>query len=461
MTASPQVSFSPPEIRAVAALGSIFALRMLGLFMIVPVFAIAGQQYQGATPALLGLAIGVYGLSQSLLQIPVSLLADKWPRKPIIVAGLLLFALGGVVAALSTSIWGVIAGRALAGAGAVSAVVMALLADVTREENRTKAMAAMGMSIALSFIIAFGLGPFLLAQVGLSGLFWLTAVAGVLACGLLLLVPTPLRRLSQTRNWPQQLQRVLKMPDLNRLHVAIFVLHLLITAVFVLLPGQLVHVAHIPINHHGWLYLPLLLLGFVLAIPGIIVAEAKRKMRVIFLSGVGLILLSMLTLTGFSSVQIGLIAGMACFFIGFNLLEALLPSWVSKLAPVEAKATAMGVNATAQFLGAALGGILGGQLLAHVSSTTAWLMLASLAVIWLLLMLPIQSPPYLSSIAIGLQTIPDHDTLNQIQSITGIEEVVVLPAERVMYCKIDRQQLDEGGRQRMSSLLGQPVAFGA
>jgi MFS family permease len=207
------------EVRATVALGSIFALRMLGLFMIVPVFAIYGQSYTGATPALMGLAIGIYGLSQALLQIPVSLLADRTSRKPLIVIGLLIFAIGGAVAASSTSIWGVIAGRAIAGAGAISAVVMALLADVTREEHRGKAMAAMGMSIALSFIIAFSLGPILTHKVGLSGLFWLTSIAGILAMGLLLIVPTPIRALTQNPlGIKKQLHSILQLPDLNRLH---------------------------------------------------------------------------------------------------------------------------------------------------------------------------------------------------------------------------------------------------
>ncbi|HEY4714236.1 MAG TPA: MFS transporter, partial [Aquirhabdus sp.] len=249
------------ELRAIFALGSIFALRMLGLFMIVPVFAIYGQSYKGATPVLIGLAIGIYGLSQAILQIPVSLLADRTARKPIIVMGLLVFALGGVISAMSTSIWGVILGRAIAGAGAISAVAMALLADVTREQHRNKAMATMGMTIGVSFIVAFSLGPYLTQIFGLSGLFWLTSVAGVLAIGLLAIVPTPLRLLKQNPlGFRIQLKSVLALPDLNRMHVSIFALHLLMTAAFVMLPQQLEQFANIPVAHQGWYYLPLLLL---------------------------------------------------------------------------------------------------------------------------------------------------------------------------------------------------------
>ncbi len=449
------------EVRATFALGSIFALRMLGLFMIVPVFAIYGRDYTGATPALIGLAIGVYGLSQALLQIPVSILADRTARKPLIVLGLLIFAIGGAVAAMSTSIWGVILGRAIAGGGAVSAVVMALLADVTREEHRGKAMAAMGMSIALSFIVAFSLGPILTHKVGLSGLFWLTSIAGILAIGLLLVVPTPIRALTQNPlGIKKQLQTILNVPDLNRLHFSIFSLHLLMTAAFVLIPSQLVEYAHIPVHAHGWVYLPLLLAGFILAIPAIIVAEAKRRMRRIFVSGVALIAASLIVLTIFDQNRIGLLVGIGLFFIAFNTLEALLPSWLAKRAPVAAKATAMGVNASSQFLGAFFGGVLGGQLLTHVNSQVSWAVLAGLAVVWLVVATKLISPPYLSSLAVRL---PEHsdqphsvnDWVVNLLDVDGVEDVVVLLEQRVAYLKIDKTKMDVPTRAQLSTLLGQ------
>jgi MFS family permease len=222
------------ERRSTFALSSIFALRMLGLFMIIPVFSVAGQTYEYATPALLGLAVGIYGLTQAILQIPFSLIADRYSRKPLVVFGLLLFALGGAIAAMSDTIYGVIIGRAIAGGGAVSAVVMALLADVTREENRMKAMATMGMSIGVSFAVAFSLGPWLTGLVGISGLFWVTTIMGLAAISMLFLVPKVTRH---HRNYQQgylaQLKQVLKMGDLNRLHVSVFSLHLLLTAMFI------------------------------------------------------------------------------------------------------------------------------------------------------------------------------------------------------------------------------------
>lgn len=448
------------ERRATAALGSIFALRMLGLFMIVPVFAVYGQQYQGATPALLGLAIGIYGLSQALMQIPMSLLADRYNRKRLIALGLLVFGAGGAVAALSTSIWGVIAGRALAGAGAISAVAMALLADVTREEQRTKAMAAMGMSIALSFIVAFASGPILTHWVGLSGLFWITTGAALLAIGLLAVVPTPERVLShQLIPYAQQLKTVLKLGDLNRLHGSIFMLHLVMTASFVLIPHLLL-VQGWPVEQQGWVYLPLLLLGFIAAIPAIVLSETRKMMRQFFWVAIGLIGVAMGVLAALYDQRWGLLLGVGLFFIGFNLLEALLPSWLAKKSPVSSKATAMGINSSSQFLGAFCGGVLGGQLLGLGHEAWSWAVLLGLVLVWALLVRAIQQPPYLSSLVVAL---PEHAVLQDWASafyqVDAIEDVVVLPAENVAYLKVDKQRLDEAARQKLSQILGYPVAI--
>lgn len=448
------------ERRATLALGSIFALRMLGLFMIVPVFAVYGQQYQGATPALLGLAIGIYGLSQALMQIPMSLLADRYNRKRLITLGLLVFGIGGVVAALSTSIWGVIAGRAIAGAGAISAVAMALLADVTREEQRTKAMAAMGMSIALSFIVAFASGPILTRWVGLSGLFGLTAVAALLAIGLLALVPTPQRVLPhQLLPYRQQLRQVLAMSDLNRLHGSIFMLHLLMTASFVLIPHLLLHQGW-RVEQQGWVYLPLLLLGFMAAIPAIILSETRRMMRRFFLLAIGGIALALALLGVDSQDRWTLLLGLGLFFVGFNVLEALLPSWLAKQAPVSSKATAMGINSSSQFLGAFAGGVLGGQLLGLGQDSLSWGLLLALTLLWLGWVWAIRHPSYLSSLVVSL---PDGaealDWPAAFAQIEAIEDVVVLPRERVAYLKVDKSRLDDAARQKLSQILRQPVTI--
>ena len=449
------------ERRSTFALSSIFALRMLGLFMIIPVFSVAGQTYEYATPALLGLAVGIYGLTQAILQIPFSLIADRYSRKPLVVFGLLLFALGGAIAAMSDTIYGVIIGRAIAGGGAVSAVVMALLADVTREENRMKAMATMGMSIGVSFAVAFSLGPWLTGLVGISGLFWVTTIMGLAAISMLFLVPKVTRH---HRNYQQgylaQPKQVLKMGDLNRLHVSVFSLHLLLTAMFIYVPSQLIDFAKIPLNSHGWVYLPLLVISLFFAFPSIVLAEKYRKMRGIFLTAIGGIILGLgILIFGFESKYI-LLTGLGLFFIAFNVMEALLPSWLSKAAPIQSKATAMGVNASSQFLGAFFGGVTGGQLLLLNNTALGWSILTGLAIVWLLISFGLAQPRYLSSMVLRL---PEHkqtdEWTSQLLAIRGIEEVVVMSDQQVAYVKVDKQQIDDATRQDLTQLLGKEVAI--
>ena len=449
------------ERRSTFALSSIFALRMLGLFMIVPVFSVAGQSYQYATPALIGLAVGVYGLTQALLQIPFSLIADRFSRKPLIIIGLLLFALGGAIAAMSETIYGVIIGRAIAGGGAVSAVVMALLADVTREENRMKAMATMGMSIGVSFVIAFSLGPWLTGVMGISGLFWVTTLMGLLAIGMVFMVPKTTRH---HKNFQQgyltQLKQVLKMKDLNRLHVSVFTLHLLLTAMFIYVPSQLINFADIPLSSHGLVYLPLLVISLFFAFPSIILAEKYRKMRGIFLTAIAGIIAGLLVMIfGFESKYV-LLLGLGLFFIAFNVREALLPSWLSKAAPIQSKATAMGVNASGQFLGAFCGGILGGQLLVLNNTSLGWSILTVIAIVWLLISFGLSQPRYLSSVIFSL---PDNkqtdEWTSQLLAIRGIEEVVVMPEQQVAYIKVDKLLIDDAARHDLTLLLGKEVAI--
>lgn len=449
------------ERRSTFALSSIFALRMLGLFMIIPVFSVAGQAYEGATPALIGLAVGVYGLTQAILQIPFSLIADRYSRKPLIVFGLLLFALGGAIAAMSDTIYGVIIGRAIAGGGAVSAVVMALLADVTREEQRSKAMAMMGMSIGLSFVIAFSLGPWLTSLVGISGLFWVTTIMGMLAISMLLLVPKVTRHhKSFQQGYFVQLKEVLKMKDLNRLHVSVFSLHLLLTAMFIYVPLQLINYAKIPLASHGLIYLPLLVLSLFFAFPSIILAEKYRKMRGIFLTAIGGIILGLIFMIfGFESKYI-LLLGLGLFFIAFNVMEALLPSWLSKAAPIQSKATAMGINASGQFLGAFCGGILGGQLIMLNNTAMGWGILTAIAIIWLIISFGLSQPRYLSSLVLRLpETKQTDEWTSQLLAIRGIEEVLVMPEQQVAYVKVDKLQLDDTARQHLTHLLGKEVVI--
>lgn len=437
-------------------LGSIFALRMLGLFMIVPVFAIYGEQYQHATPFLIGLAIGVYGLSQAIFQIPMSVIADKYPRKPIIIAGLLLFALGGVICALASDIYTLILGRFVAGSGAVSAVVMALLADLTTEQNRTKAMATMGLTIAMSVMIAFGLGPMLTQLININGLFWLTSILAVLAMAMLLMVPNPKRMLKHNLNshsLAEQFRQILTMPNLNRLHLAIFSLHLTMTAMFTLLPKQFMQVLNLGVAQQGYVYLPLLLLGFIVAVPLIIIAEKKRKMRQIFLLSLLLLVLSLAMMAYFGQTSVGLIVGLAVYFIGFNSLEATIPSWISKQAPVANKATVMGINSSCQFLGAFVGGALGGILLTEPVAF-AWVVLAGVALVSFGLIMPIVSPPYLTSFTVALPEQNHQQFSDNLLNIDGIDEVVVMEKEGIAYLKLDKSQITDKKQQKIAQILG-------
>ena len=448
------------EKRAILGVGGIFALRMIGLFMIVPVFSVYGNDYAHATPFLIGLAVGIYGLGQAIFQIPMSLAADKFPRKPIIFLGLVMFAIGGIIAANATDIYEVIIGRALAGSGAVSAVLMALLADVTREEMRTKAMATMGLTIGTSIMLAFAFGPLLVGALGISGLFWLTSGFAVLAMVLLLMVPTPLRVLKHNldnKSIREQLATVLKIGDLNRLHIGVFALHLTMTAIFVILPHQLNEVMGLSVRQQGMVYLPLLFVGFAVAIPFIIIAEKKRKMRQVFLSAIALMTAALAFLAFGSQVGVGIIFGLLLYFMGFNLLEATIPSWISKRAPVANKATAMGLNSSSQFLGAFAGGAMGGLLLSQ-PNLLAWGLLAIIMGAALLIIVPIAQPPYLSSTTVTIpKNINIQDWSRQILAVDGVDELVVMAKEQVAYLKLDKTQLTDDSRQVLSHLAQRPL----
>ena len=443
------------EKRAIAGVGGIFALRMIGLFMIVPVFSVYGSDYAQATPFLIGLAVGIYGLGQAIFQIPMSLAADRFPRKPMIMLGLILFALGGILAATADNIYQVIIGRALAGSGAVSAVLMALLADLTREQVRTKAMATMGLTIATSIMLAFAIGPMLVASLGIAGLFWLTAAFAVCAMLLLAFIPTPLRVLTHNladKSIVQQLKEVLAIGDLNRLHLGIFALHLTMTAIFVIVPKQLSDVLGLSVRQQGYVYMPLLIVGFAIALPFIIIAEKRQKMRQVFLAAIALMAAALGFLAFDSQLGVGLIIGLGLYFIGFNLLEATIPSWISKKAPVANKATAMGLNSSSQFFGAFVGGAMGGLLLTQ-STLLAWGVLALVMAIALALIFPIRQPPYLSSTTLKIPNDTDIQSWSKrIMNIDGVDDIVVMASEQVAYLKLDKQRLTDTSRQQLSQL---------
>ncbi|SJN13646.1 Putative transport protein [Halomonas citrativorans] len=442
------------ERRAISGLAGLYASRMLGLFMVLPVLALYADALEGSTPLLVGFALGVYGLTQAVLQIPFGLLSDRIGRKRVIAFGLLVFAIGSVVAAMADSIGGVIIGRALQGGGAVAAAIMALLADQTREQVRTAAMAIIGLSIGVSFGIAMVVGPWLASWAGLSGVFWFTALLTLL--GLVVLwrwVPPAPRRLRHRDVGMdrQQVKSVITRPDLWRLDLSIFTLHLVLMAIFVAVPFRLQE-AGIPLARHGLAYLGIMGLSFVAMVPLMIVAEKKQQIKVVCLLAIGAITVSLGGLGSPFSHGHWLFVGLFVFFTGFNLLEATLPSMLSKLAPAGAKGTAMGVYSTSQFLGAFLGGTLGG-LLANVWGLDAvFIGCAALALLWWLAMWKMPSPPPLSSEVVDLNDAPP-DTLDvlmeRLADVVGVEDVMVVPEEHLVYLKVNRQQLDRAALARL------------
>ncbi|AYC31409.1 MFS transporter [Pseudomonas cavernae] len=445
---------SGSETRAAGGLALVFAFRMLGMFMILPVMATYGMDLAGATPALIGLAIGAYGLTQALLQIPFGVLSDRIGRRPVIYVGLLIFAAGAVLAANADSIWGVIAGRVLQGAGAISAAVMALLSDLTREQHRTKAMAMIGMSIGLSFAVAMVAGPLLTRAFGLSGLFWTTA--GMALLGLLIVagfVPRAAGHLQHRESGvaKQALLPTLRHPDLLRLNLGIFVLHAILMASFIALPLALVGQAGLPKEEHWWVYLTALLVGFFGMVPFIIYAEKRRQMKRVLLGAVAVLLGCELFFWQFGSSLQTLLLGTVVFFTAFNLLEASLPSLISKVAPAGGKGTAMGVYSTSQFLGAALGGILGGWLFQHYGLSGVFLGCAALALLWLAFAVTMREPPYVTSLRLPLSAaaLADAGLAERLQAVPGVADAMVVADEAVIYIKVDTQQLDRTSLERL------------
>lgn len=438
------------EKRAVMSLASIYALRMLGLFMIMPVFAIyATGHLVGATPALIGLAIGAYGLTNAIFQIPFGMISDRFGRKPIIIFGLVLFAAGSVVSAMSDTIWGVIIGRIIQGCGAIAAVVMALTADLTREEHRLKAMAVIGMSIGASFAVALIMGPILDRWIGVQGIFWLTAILALGGIGVIkYLVPDQVstRVHRDSVAVPELFRSVLRDHQLLRLDFGIMALHMILTATFVVVPLAMLNEAALPKEHHWYIYLPVLLLGMALMIPFIIIAEKKRKMKTVFVGSIAFLGLSELVLYfGHDSIG-GIFTALAIFFIAFNVLEASLPSLVAKVVMPDRKGTAMGVYNTSQFLGAFMGGVAGGLVYGAYGMESVFLMCVGISVIWFWLAFTMQSPRYLSSYLLRVAPMNEHEAeqlVIELTAITGVAEAIVNGDEGVAYLKVDLHALDK------------------
>lgn len=436
------------EKRAALSLAAIFSTRMLGLFMILPVFALYAEHLEGSTHALFGLAIGIYGLTQAVLGIPFGMLSDKCGRKPIIMLGLLIFAAGSVVAALSDSIYGVILGRALQGSGAIAAAVMALAADLTREEHRLKAMATIGASIGLSFTVALVLGPILNHWVGVPGIFWLTAVMALLAIALLYLwVPQP--AVSRVHHDAEAVAGdfapVLKDAQLLRLNFGVFALHMLLTSTFVVVPLALRDHAELPPQYHWIVYLTVMVIAIAIMVPFVIIAEKRRKMKQVFVGAIGVLCIAELVFMSGWHHLTGIVAALLLFFIPFNLLEATLPSLIAKMAPADKKGTAMGVYSSSQFFGAFCGGAMGGWLYGAVGITWVFAMGATAAALWLIVAATMRPPRYLSSQILHVDVMNDsqaRDLAGRLLQVPGVAEAVVIVEEGVAYLKVDKSVLD-------------------
>lgn len=453
----PPEKMSRLEMRATLGLAGIYALRMLGLFIVLPVFAVYAEHLPGGDDhTLIGIALGAYGLTQAILQIPFGWMSDRFGRKPVIYGGLAVFALGSFIAAAGTDIYLVILGRVVQGAGAISAAVMALTADLTREEHRTKAMAMIGMTIGATFALSLIAAPLLNRLMGVPGIFALT---GALAIAAMLIayrvVPDPRESHfhSEAEANPAQLRDVIRDPELLRLNFGVFVLHGVLMAMWVVVPFAL-RSAGLAVDHHWQVYLPVLICSVVLMLPAIIMGERRGRLKEVFIGAIAVVLASQLMFGGLAAHFWGLVASLLVFFTGFNLLEASLPSIISRVAPVGARGTAIGVYSTVQFLGTFTGAAAGGFLSQHYGAPAVFLAGALAAAAWLAVAATMTPPAAVRTRMYHVEPLDGAgaDGLTRaLAALPGVREAVVPAGEGVAYLKVDAKGFDE---QRVLQLLG-------
>lgn len=445
------------EIRATVSLALIFALRMFGMFSILPVLALYARDLPGGgSPFLIGVALGIDGLAQACLQIPFGLLSDRIGRKPVIYMGLALFALGSFIAAGGHDIYIIILGRLVQGTGAVAAAVIALTADLTREEHRAKGMAVIGMSIGATFAVSMVAGPALSHVIGVPGIFTLTGILAIAAMAVTrFVVPNPRvsRVHADAETIPAQISAVLKNTELQRLNFGIFTLHAAMRGLFVVIPLVLLEVGGLTSDQHWQIYLPVMAISFFAVVPAIIVAEKYGKMKPIFCGAVALLTLATLLMAVFIGNLTGVVITLFMFFLAFNLLEATLPSLISKIAPAGSKGTAIGVYNSFQFLGLFLGGALGGFLAQHVSRSAVFVFATGLGIAWLLLALSMTPPPQVRTRMIHVGGDMNEERALRLSAalsaIDGVTEAVVIADESVAYLKVRMSGWDEAGADRL------------
>jgi MFS family permease len=444
------------EIRASVGLASIFGLRMLGMFLILPVFALYAQHLPGGdNHTMIGLALGAYGLTQAMLQLPFGMASDKYGRKRVIYIGLILFAIGSFVAASATTIETIIIGRVIQGAGAISAAVTALLADSTREEHRTQAMAMIGGTIGVTFAASLVLGPALYQYIGMHGIFLLTAVLSLTAMAVVKwYIPDPIHSQFHldAEASPAKLGEVLRNTQLLRLNFGIFALHAAQMAMFVVIPFALSTTGNLDINHHWEVYLPVVVIAFAVMIPAIIYGEKKAKLKQVFVAAVGLMLAAQLGMAASIAHFWGIVAALLAYFIAFNVLEATLPSLISKIAPVGSKGTAIGVYNTSQSIGLFVGGVLGGWLSQHYGYSAVFVFSAGLMVLWLIAALGMRPPPAVRTRLFHIGTISAHQAEllhQQLRAIQGVYESTVVAAEGIAIMKVAQKGWDEAAATKL------------
>lgn len=448
-------SMTPIERRASLGLAGIYGLRMLGLFIILPIFALYAEHLPGGESHLLmGVALGAYGLTQAILQIPAGWMSDRYGRKPIIYGGLLVFAIGSFIAASADNIYWVIIGRVVQGAGAINAAVMALTADLTREEHRTKAMAMIGMTIGITFSLSLILSPLLNSVLGVPGIFALTGVLALLAMGVAkFVIPDPAitRFHSDTEAGHGHFGEVLRNKDLLRLDFGIFSLHAILMSVFMQVPFVLKKDG-LDVSQHWLIYLPVMLVAFVLMVPPIIIAEKKAKMKQVFMGAVALALAAQVLLMFAQHSLWGVAIALLVFFTAFNVLEATLPSMISKIAPLSAKGTAMGVYSSVQFLGAFFGAAAGGALMQYVGGNAVFVFSIVLLLLWLVVVSGMQPPAAVRTRLYHLEQMTDAQGAQlqqRLAQLQGVREAMVVAAEGMACLKVEMQGFDEAAVEQL------------
>jgi len=445
---------SPLELRASLSLASLFALRMLGLFLILPVFAVYARQLPGGdSRTLVGVALGAYGLSQGVLQLPYGMASDRYGRKRVIIIGLVLFAVGSFVAAFARDIYMVIAGRAIQGAGAIAAPVTAFAADITREEHRTKAMAMIGGSIGLTFAVSLVAAPALYSIVGMDGIFSLTGVLSLAAVWVTLSVvpPEPSGPGDATRRWqPGMLGEVLRNVDQLRLNFGIFSLHAMQMAIFVVIPVAMVRYGGLAVTEHWKIYLPVVLGSFVLMAPPLFYAERRGRMKALFLASIVLMLAVECGLAvGYRNLH-ATIALLLAFFVAFNILEASLPSLVSRVAPSASRGTALGVYNTTQALGLFAGGAAGGWLARHFGDASVFVFGIATVALWLGAALGMRIPGEAVERTFPIQAEADPTALrNRLLRLRGVRDAAVAPEQRVARLTVYPESFDMDAAKKL------------